>query len=179
MNRQLRRAQEKSEKKRDRETEKKRDAKRSARQRRRSQTKEPPTSTPSPNGASSGQQAKVAQSAPSGRTGRFAGILALATAVLIFIGAFDQRQTLETVNYVVDAAFFLFLGYFTTLWLLRKNMTNAFAVTLVGGIAVAAAVQLIRYFTAEVAAQPLMVLLALPGLVAGSWIARAVHRKTA
>jgi|FLYL01.1.fsa_nt_gi uncharacterized protein YciI len=186
MNRQIRRAQEKSEKKREKDIEKQREARKAARLSRRGKKPAKP-SRPANSEQRAKAEAKQADEAPAQvaapsparprRSGRFAGFMALATLVLIIMGAFSPREG-EPLELVVDSFFFVFLGYFTALWLLRRASSQVLAIVMSGGLAVAIAVELLKTQGEGLSPQPLLIFTAVPALILGVVLARLVFRRT-
>jgi hypothetical protein len=183
MNRQIRRAQEKSEKKREKDIEKQREARKAARLSRRGKKPAKP-SRPASSEQRAKTEAKQADEAPAQtaaprprRSGRFAGFMALATLVLIIMGAFNPREG-APLELVVDSFFFVFLGYFTALWLLRRASSQVLAIVMSGGLAVAIAVELLKTQGEGLSPQPLLIFTAVPALILGVVLARLVFRRT-
>jgi hypothetical protein len=187
MNRQIRRAQEKSEKKREKEIEKQREARKAARLSRRRKKPAKPArlaaseAKPAKAGSEQADEAPAQAATPSParprRSGRFAGFMALATLVLIIMGAFNPREG-APLELVVDSFFFVFLGYFTALWLLRRASTQVLGIVMSGGLAVAIAVELLKTQGEGLSPQPLLIFTAVPALILGVVLARLVFRRT-
>ena len=178
MNRQFRRANEKSDKKREREKARR---KVGAYAGRTPVKKERPKSTkPDAKTTEKAAEPKAARRRSDFRTsGRFTGIMALVTTVLILMGALfrapDPDPTVLTV--VSEASLFLFFGYFTALWLLRTNVARALAVTISSGVVLATLVEGAQFFLATGTPNPLMILLAAPLVVVGAFLGRFIYQK--
>ena len=174
MNRQFRRANEKSDKKRERE---KARGKVKAYARRAPVRKEEPKAKPD---AKNNVMTRKERKSDFRTSGRFTGIMALVTTVLILMGAFfrvpDPNPTVLTV--VSEVSLFLFFGYFVTLWLLRTGVNNALAVAGSSGIVLATLVEGAQFFLATGTPEPLKILLAAPLVVAGAFLGRFIYRKT-
>ena len=174
MNRQFRRANEKSDKKREREK---------ARRRVGAYARQAPVKKEQrakPEGEEKAAEPKAAPRRSNFRTsGRFTGIMALVTTVLILsvlLRPTDPDPTVLTV--VSEASLFFFFGYFTALWLLRADVARALAVTMTSGVVLATLVEGAQFFLATGTPDPLMVLLAAPLVVAGALLGRFIYQKT-
>lgn len=175
MNRHIRRAQEKSDKKREQ-----------GGNRRRGPRKTAPKEKPQAKSKSEKPKARAEQKdsarseAAKGatRAGRFAGFLALATAALIVSQAFVSFESFRLVDYGVIAFSYVLLGYFTSLWLLRRSTENAIAITIMGGILLSFGVELSRLLRPEIQAYPLLVFASAPALLIGVLIARFVYKRS-
>jgi len=178
MNRQLRRAQEKQDKKVEKEKEERRAERRRKLDQLRAQRKR--KAAPKPDSASTPVQkssaAGTAAPARSGRNdpGRFAGALAIATVVFIMLQAVVPSETEETFDSVIKAGFYLMLGYFLTLWLLRREQPNAVILTGLAGIILLTGSWLGFLLRPDVGVDGLAMLLSLPLLVLGIWLGRLV-----
>ena len=173
MNRRFRRANEKSDKKREREKTRRKVgayAQRApAKKEQRAKTEKKEVAEP-----------RAARRSDFRTSGRFTGIMALVTTVLILMGAFFRAPEPDpTVLMVVsEASLFLFFGYFAALWLLRTDVARALAVTVTSGIVLATLVEGAGFFLATGTPNPLMILLAAPLVVAGAFLGRFIYQKT-
>ena len=175
MNRQLRRATEKSDKKREKERDKRRGTRRTARQTKQVQTAKPAPKKEKreslePRGGKTTEKSKRQQ--------RWAGIYVLMTVVIIALQAILPEQETDTFSQVIHGMFYLTFGYFLTSWLFRRGTPQAFVVALVAGGALALGVELVKLFRPEVTADPLLVYIALPSLLLGALLSRFVYVRT-
>ncbi len=181
MNRQLRRANEKSDKRREREQERRKADRRAARV----------VSSPSKSSKSSSTdktsdktpattESGGANTRPAPGTRRQGLSLAYLVLVvgLIVAQAFLPQQT-DPFSLVVHALIYVILGYFLCLWLSRRGVARAFVFTLVAGVVLAVVVEAAKLVTSPAAPEPLFVYLSLPGLLLGTWLGRFVHRQNA
>jgi hypothetical protein len=158
MNRQLRRASGKTDKKKEREQQKRKEARAVARQ-----------------AARQARTQKTVPGPPTARSpGRYAGWLALASAVIMSLQAVAPQLERTTLTSIVDALFFVIFGYFFNLFLLRRMVPRAILVTVGIGTLLGAGIELARHLQVA-AADPIRLLLAVPGLLIGAWIARALY----
>lgn len=105
--------------------------------------------------------------------GRFSGALMIATVFFVVLQAAAPVEEAGTGSSLIGAGFFLLFGYFSTLYLLRRNNTNALTMTLISGIALAIGVGGARFFSG----QPidwLMLGVGAVGVVAGAYLGRMV-----
>ena len=174
MNRQFRRANEKSDKKRERE---KARGKVGAYARRAPVRKEQPKVKTDPKKNVMTPQERRSDFRTSSR---FTGIMALVTTVLILMGAFfrvpDPNPTVLTV--VSEVGLFFIFGYFVAHWLLRTGVKNALAVAVSSGIVLATLVEGAQFFLIAGTPEPFKILLAAPLVVAGAFVGRFIYRKT-
>ena len=169
MNRQLRRATEKSDKKREKERDKRRGSRRTARQ-----TKQPQAKPAKKVKSESPEQ----RSQKATRQQRWAGIYVLMTVVIIGLQAILPEQEMDTFSLVIHGMFYLTFGYFLTSWLFRQRAPQAFVLSLVVGALLALGVELVKFFRPEVTADPLLVYIALPSLLLGALLSRFVYVRT-
>ncbi|CAN5691681.1 hypothetical protein BH23DEI1_BH23DEI1_04720 [soil metagenome] len=190
MNRQIRRAQEKQDKKAEKEKERKRDARRekiqTARARRlrgREAAKARRAaggSAASDDGANDATKggAPAATGRPGKKPGRFAGALMMATIFFIVLQSAAPSEDVagnELLRTVTGAGFYLLFGYFSVLWLMRRNTPRAVMMTLISGAFLTIGVEVAKMFQTDVTTDPLMLALAIPGLVAGAFLGRLVY----
>ena len=177
MNRQLRRATEKSDKKREKERDKRRGSRRTARQSTKAQAKPAPKETrkaPEPRS----EQVTAKSREKSRRQQWWAGIYVLMTVVIIGLQAILPEQEMDTFSQVIHGMFYLTFGYFLTSWLFRRGTPQAFLIALVTGGLLALGVELVKFFRPEVTADPLLVYIALPSLLLGALLSRFVYVRT-
>lgn len=185
MNRQLRRAQEKQDKKLEREKEERRaerrrrlDQLRAQRQRRREETLAKAQSGKSRDGGTREAVAEGKAQAPAapGRNdpGRFSGALAIATVVFIIMQAVIPTDPEAVFDSVIKAGFYLMLGYFLSLWLMRRNQPNALLLTALAGVILLTGTWLGFLLRPDSVVDGLSMLLALPMLAIGIFLARFV-----
>lgn len=171
MNRQFRRAQDKQDKKQDKEKAKRREERKSRlRQLRRARTKSEPKG-----GAVSGDQ----PAARRGRIpGRFAGVLAAVTVFFIALqGVAPVEEQPGLAESLIGAGFYLMLGYFATLWFMRREVARAPLMSVVGGSLLAVSVTVVTLVQQR---NPDLLSLALvvPALLIGALLGRLVFNAT-
>lgn len=176
MNRQLKRANEKSDKRREREQAKLK-AQRQAKRVRVTEAKDAAKQAD----PSRGQGDPSAQGGrpERGRLRRF-----LEDAYLLFaIGVIASQpflpQRTDTFSLVTHTLFYVILGYFLCLWFLRRGVAQAFPITLAAGLLLAVGVEAAKLLVPQSTPEPLFTYLALPGLLLGAWLGRFIFRKRA
>jgi Flp pilus assembly protein TadB len=109
--------------------------------------------------------------------GRFAGALAMATVFFIVLQASvpPEPGDNDVLRSVTGAGFYLLFGYFSILWLMRRETPRPLVVTLVFGVLLTAGVEVAKLFQPEVPTDLLLLVLAVPGLVAGAFLGRLVY----
>ncbi|MEX2540974.1 MAG: hypothetical protein WD314_04170 [Trueperaceae bacterium] len=173
MNRQFRRAQEKQDKKQDKEKAKRREERKSRlRQLRRSRAKSEPKRT-------TGDDQSEKKPASRGRVpGRFAGVLA---AVTVFFIALQSVAPVEgqpgLAESLIGAGFYLMLGYFATLWFMRREVARAPLVSVIGGSLLAVSVTVVG-IVQQRSPDLLSLALVVPALVVGAFLGRLVFNAT-
>lgn len=178
MNRQLRRATEKSDKKREKERDKRRGSRRGAQQTKRVQTAKPAPKKEKRESPPRGEKAVGKSTEKSRRQQRWAGIYVMMTVVIIALQAILPEQEMDTFSQVIHGMFYLTFGYFLTSWLFRRGTPQAFVIALVTGGVLALGVELVKFFRPEVTADPLLVYIALPSLLLGALLSRFVYVRT-
>lgn len=182
MNRELRRAQAKMDKKAEREKDERRDARlrkvEQMRARRASRREEAKLRA----AKATGETSKVAAGGNKRgrRAGRFAGALMMATVFFIVLQASvpPQPGDNDLLRSITGAGFFLLFAYFSTLWMLRRDTPQALRMTWITGGLLLLGVETAKYFQPLIPFDPLMVALAIPGLVGGSYLGRLVSDHT-
>lgn len=189
MNRQLRRAQEKQDKKLEREKLERRaerrrrlDQLRAQRQKRRQETLAKAQSGRNRDSggdaaaADNGKPAAKAPAAAPGRNdpGRFSGALAIATVVFIIMQAVLPTEPDAVFDSVIKAGFYLMLGYFLSLWLMRRGQPNALLLSALAGVILLTGTWLGFLLRPDDAVDGLAMLLSLPLLAVGIFLARFV-----
>ncbi len=188
MNREIRRAQAKQDKKAERDKEERRAARRrkvetlrARRSERRTQIKASAAAGKGNEAKTSKPQASGAKSAGRGRNpGRFSGVLMMATVFFIVLQSSvppDDTGS-EVLRSVTGAGFYLLFGYFAILWLMRRNTPRPLLMTLISGFMLTAGVEVAKLFQPDVPTDPLMLALALPGVVGGAFLGRLVYTNT-
>lgn len=195
MNRQLKRANEKSDRKREREQERRKA------QRRQSRVRVTQAKTAAKdardnagdsskdggkNGAKKGGPERTAHPAPGTRRPWITVAYLLLAVTVILVGAWIPTET-DPFSLVVHTLIYLTLGYFLSLWLYRRGTSQALTITVVGGMLLAFGVEGLKLalpqlgLSAAEAATPnlLFTYLALPGLGLGAWLGRAIFRRSA
>lgn len=183
MNRQLRRAQEKQEKKLEKDKEERRAERRrrldQLRAQRRKRAEDAVARRRSQAGAK-GKDGKDAAPAAAGKPspndpGRFSGAFAIATVFFIIIQGVVPTETDQSYESFVKAGFYLMLGYFLTLWLLRRQHAQAFVLSLLAGVILLTGTWLGFLMRPDAVLDPLAMILSLPLLLVGAWLARLVY----
>lgn len=173
MNRQLRRATEKSDKKREKERDKRRGSRQATRQAPKQSAK------PAQKSAQKVKQESLEQrSEKATRQQRWAGIYVLMTMVIIGLQAILPEQEMDTFSLIIHGMFYLTFGYFLTSWLFRQRISQAFVIALATGGLLAGGVELVKFFRPEVSADPLLIYIALPSLLLGALLSRFVYVRT-
>jgi hypothetical protein len=188
MNRQIRRAQEKQDKKAEKEKERRREARREKlqqarerRARRREEAKRTRSEGSAPGvtaSGGSGSEAPVPAGKRSRKPGRFAGALMMATVFFIVLQSAAPPQEEvgnELLRTITGAGFYLLFGYFSVLWLMRRGTPRPLMMTLISGGFLTVGVEVAKLFQSEATTDPLMLALAVPGLVAGAFLGRLVY----
>jgi hypothetical protein len=184
MNRQIRRAQEKQDKKADKEKERRRDARRekvdqarARRARRREEAKRARSEGGVSGVSTSGGDAPVPAGKRTKKPGRFAGALMMATVFFIVLqsAAPPEDAGNELLRTITSAGFYLLFGYFSVLWLMRRGTPRPVMMTLISGAFLTIGVEVAKAFQPAVPTDPLMLALAIPGLVAGAYLGRLVY----
>lgn len=165
MNRQIRREQERKQEKQDKDKEKRR----SERRKRRQASKKARERNKTTNDGD-----EPVKRSGGRKPGRFSGALAAATVFFILLQAVVPTEETSLLNTFVSAGFYLLFGYFGTLWLLRRDTQRAVAFTLVSGAMLGVGVELGKYLQPELAFDPLLAALIVPGLVLGALLGRLV-----
>lgn len=182
MNRQLRRAQEKQDKKVEKERQERRDERRRRLDQLRAQRKRQVAARQANKGKDqaagkdSGKSGGARAAAAPSRNdpGRFSGALAIATVVFILLQAVVPTESDGTFYSVVKAGFYLMLGYFMTLWLMRRDMPNPIVLTGMAGIILLTGTWLGYLLRPDAAVDGLAMILAVPLLVGGILLGRLV-----
>lgn len=171
MNRQLKRANEKSDKRREREQAKRKEQRQAKRVRvveAREAAKQERRSAPQ------------GEPAAPGGPGRWRRILAdaylLFTISVIASQPFFPQPT-NVASLATHALFYVILGYFLCRWLLRRGVAQAFPTTLAAGGLLAIGVEAAKLLVPQSTPNLLFIYLALPGLLLGAWLGRAVFRR--
>jgi hypothetical protein len=180
MNRQLRRAQKKQEDKFDKERQKQKDKRRAKvtslrerRAKRRQETLERAEArrrgeTPKPAAEESPQDKRR-------RPGRFSAALMMLTIFFIVLqSAVPPEPGGDVLRSVTSAGFYLLFGYFSTLWLMRRDTPRPITMTLITGALLVIGVEAAKFFQPAMEIDPLMLALAVPGLFAGAYLGRLV-----
>lgn len=183
MNRQLKRANEKSEARREREQNKRKaqkQASRILRSARPAQTAKRKESTAAP---------RSDKPRPSVTRPWFIRMYLIFSVVVILLQAVSPPPP-GVFSYVIYGFFYLTLGYSLCLWLFQRGTERALTFTLVAGVVLALVVEGLKVVmpsllpapsqsSAGVAVGPdlLYVVAALPGVVLGALLARTIHRR--
>jgi hypothetical protein len=188
MNREIRRAQAKQEKKAEREKEERRAARRrkvdQLRSRRAARRAEIRAGAKAPTSAKAAERADGEGAAPAkkrGRApGRFSGALMIATVFFIVLQSSVPPEASESavLRTVTGTGFFLLFGYFSVMWLLRREVPRPLLMTWITGAMLVGGVEVAKAIQGVVPIDPLMVVLSLPAIVAGSYLGRLVFENT-
>lgn len=185
MNRQIRRAQAKQDKKAEREKEDRRAARkrkvqqlREKRAARRAEARAKPDAARA--GATAESGSKAAAKKPNPKAGRFAGALTMATVFFIVLqSAVPPDDTgNDLLRSITGAGFYLLFGYFSVMWLMRRGAPKAMLTTWITGGLLLVGIELTKYFQGVVPLDPLMLALAAPGIVGGTYLGRLVFENT-
>ena len=194
MNRQLKRANEKSDKRREREQQRRKELRRESRVRV-TQTKRSASKTAQTKEGKAAE-GKAAGSSQNERPAPGMGRSIFNTAYLVFTvsvitsQAFVPQQT-NTLALVTHVFIYLILGYFFVLWLYRRGVTQALTITLLAGFGLALGVEGLKALLpqlgfpqlppiegATAAPNVLYVALAVPGLLVGTWLGRYIYKRS-
>lgn len=131
-------------------------------------------------GAPRASEAPTAAPKRGGRAGRFSAALMMATVFFIVLQSSvpPQPGDNELLRSVTGAGFYLLFGYFSTLWMLRRGTPRALTMTWVTGGMLLFGVEVAKAFQQVVPFDPLMVGLAVPGLIGGAFLGRLVFENT-
>jgi len=177
VNRQLRRANEKSDKRREREQERRkeerRDRVRVVRARKTAAQEEVK------------ERPKDDRPAPGMRRPGLAGAYLLLVIGVIAAQALVPQQT-DTFSLVIHTLSYVILGYFLCVWLLRRGVAQALAITVAGGLLLAFGVEGLKLVlpplgpseAGETGPNLIFAYLALPGLLLGAWLGRSIFRRS-
>lgn len=166
MNRQLKRANEKSDRRREREQARRKEQRRAGRVR---VTKAKDTAAP--------ETKKDERPAPGMRRPGLAGAYLLLTIGVIAAQALAPQQT-DPFSLAIHVLFYLILGYFLSLWFYRRGVERAFVIALVGGLLLALGVEGLKVALPQTEPNLLFAYLALPGLLPGAWLGRFIFRRS-
>jgi len=189
MNRQIRRAQAKQDKKAEREKEERREARkrkvaqlRAKRAERRTAARSKPAAETDAKGAvaGAGKDAAKAGKKRGRRAGRFSGALMMATIFFIVLQSSvpPMEGDSELLRSITGAGFFLLFGYFSVMWLMRRDTPRPLMMTWITGGLLLVGIEVTKAFQGVVPFDPLMVALAAPGIVGGSYLGRLVFENT-
>jgi hypothetical protein len=190
MNRQIRRAQAKQDKKAERDKLERREARkrkveqlRAKRAERRTAVRSGATSTAAAkddakDGAAGGAAVKTRRA---GRApGRFSGALMMATVFFIVLQSSvpPEEGGNEVLRLVTGAGFYLLFGYFSVMWLMRRSTPRPLTMTWITGALLIVGVEVAKAIQGLVPFDPLLVVLSVPAVVAGSYLGRLVFENT-
>ncbi len=192
MNRQIRRAQAKQDKKAEREKDERREARKrkvaqlraKRAERREAARSKPATGADGDKGAASDKGTAGAASKPGAkrgrRAGRFSGALMMATVFFIVLQSSvpPMEGDNELLRSITGAGFFLLFGYFSVMWLMRRDTPRPLMMTWITGGLLLLGVEVSKAFQDVVPFDPLMVALAVPGIIGGSYLGRLVFENT-
>jgi hypothetical protein len=183
MNRQFRRAQEKQDKKQEKEKARRREERRERlRQLRRGRSSKGSARNAAKQAEKSDKQvAEAGPGKPAARgrlPGRFSGVLAAVTVFFITLqGVAPLEEQPTRSESLISAGFYLMLGYFATLWFMRRGVVRPLLVSVVGGALLAASVTVTAMVQGR-APDPLMLALVIPALLLGAFLGRLVFLGT-
>ena len=185
MNRQLKRANEKSDKRREREQQRRKEQRRETRVRAAQAKRSAPVKTQAKTKTATSERA-----APGTGRSIFNTAYLLFTTTVIVSQAFVPQQT-TTLSFVTHVFIYLILAYFFVLWLYRRGVTQALTITLLAGFGLALGVEGLKALLPQLgfpplpplegassAPNPLYVALAVPGLLAGTWLGRYIYKRS-
>jgi hypothetical protein len=190
MNRQIRRAQAKQDKKAEREKEERREARkrkvaqmRAKRAERRTAARSKPAAAADGDKGASSDAAKGSAKGgkrPGRRAGRFSGALMMATIFFIVLQSSvpPMEGDNELLRSITGAGFFLLFGYFSVMWLMRRDTPRPLMMTWITGGLLLVGIEITKALQGVVPFDPLMVALAAPGIVGGSYLGRLVFENT-
>jgi hypothetical protein len=133
-------------------------------------------------GAAKGTADKGAASSKRGGRGpgRFSGALMMATVFFIVLQSSvpPEEGGSEILRLVTGAGFYLLFGYFSVMWLMRRSTPRPLTMTWITGALLIVGVEVAKAIQALVPFDPLLVVLSLPAVVAGSYLGRLVFENT-
>ena len=189
MNRQLKRANEKSDKRREREQQRRKELRRESRVRV-TQTKRSASKTAQTKEGKDVSSSQNERPAPGMGRSIFNTAYLVFTVSVITSQAFVPQQT-NTLALVTHVFIYLILGYFFVLWLYRRGVTQALTITLLAGFGLALGVEGLKALLpqlgfpqlppiegATAAPNVLYVALAVPGLLVGTWLGRYIYKRS-
>ena len=179
MNRQLKRANEKSDKRREREQERRKQQRRQSRVR-------VSKAKAAKDGSKDSAPERSTRPAPGTRYPWLTPLYLVFVVAAITAQAWVPQQT-DTLSLVFHTMIYVVLGYFLSLWLYRRGVAQALAITIVGGVALAFGVEALKLVLPQLgppeagSTEPnlLFTALALPGLVLGAWLGRFTFQRSA
>ena len=190
MNRQLKRANEKSEQRRERDQAKRKAHKQASRILRTAQPRPEPKRKADKKGGARAGGAKDNKPDLGINRPWIAQIYLVFLVILLLSQAFIPQRT-DTAAFVIHGFFYLVLGYFLCLWLARRGTKRALFYSVAGGLLLALLVEGLKYVLPSVLpplTQPtpgassapnlLLVAVAAPGIVAGSFLAQFFYRRS-
>jgi hypothetical protein len=193
MNRQIRRAQAKQDKKAERDKLERREARKRKVEQLRAKRAERRTAIrtgaksaaadkdDTKDGAAKGAAKGAAGPKRGGRgPGRFSGALMMATVFFIVLQSSvpPEEGGSEVLRLVTGAGFYLLFGYFSVMWLMRRSTPRPLTMTWITGALLIVGVEVAKAIQALVPFDPLLVVLSLPAVVAGSYLGRLVFENT-
>jgi hypothetical protein len=189
MNRQIRRAQAKQDKKAEREKDERREARkrkvaqlRAKRAERRSAARSKPAAGADGDKGAAGDKAAATKPGAKGgrRAGRFSGALMMATVFFIVLQSSvpPMEGDNELLRSITGAGFFLLFGYFSVMWLMRRDTPRPLMMTWITGGLLLLGIEVTKALQGVIPFDPLMVALAAPGIVGGSYLGRLVFENT-
>lgn len=99
-------------------------------------------------------------------------------ATLFFIALQTVAPTDGTIaSQAVAASFYLLFGYFATLWMMRRKAARPLFVAIVAGSMMTLATLASQLFQPGLEVAPVMLALAIPGVVAGAFLGRVVWNR--
>lgn len=173
MNRQLKRANEKSDKRREKEQTRRKETRRERVQVVRARAKERPTA------ARSTERPGISK-----LRRRFANWYLIFVVFFIITQAFFPQRT-DVPSLVIHALFYGILGYFLTLWLYRRGTARAPLYTVAFGVLLALGVEGLKFLLPGLEATDagstdpnlIFAALAVPGVLAGAGLGHVVYRR--
>ena len=192
MNRQLKRANEKSDKRREREQERRKTQRRENRVRAVQTKRDMKSAAKSTDETkkSGGGSSKSERPAPGMGRSRLAGAYLILVIGIIASQAFVPQRT-DTFSLVTQTLFYVILSYFLVLWFYRRGVEQAAVITLAATFGLAVGVEGIKFLWPQLglpqmtapegsslAPNLLFIALAVPGLLLGTWFGRFIYRRS-
>jgi hypothetical protein len=176
MNRQMRRVQKKAEERQNEERDRFKAKRVEKRQRVLSRRRESVSSRLS--GSSTSSNASLQKT----KVGRWSGPFVLVVLAFIILQAVLPRPEADAggigqFSFIIEVLYYLLFGYFTYLWLAKRNQPNAFPIAGAAGAVLAALLQGLLFLLPGFEPNLQLLVFAIPASVLGAFLAQLVYSK--